>query len=283
MTVNMNVLREWVGKTQEAEDIVTPRLVAAFRATFAPHLAPTAEKEAPLALHWCLAPQAASSTELGIDGHPTKGGFLPPIPLPRRMWAGGEVEFLSPLSTGDTIVRRSTIGGIRMKDGRTGELCFVEVHHEYLRGHVVCIRERQDIGFRHAASAAQKQSPAAPSARADRFNADTSWTVDASAVRLFRYSALTFNGHRIHYDLPYAKNAEGYDGLVVHGPLQASLLLNLAATMAKRPPKRFRYRGIAPLLAGQNFEVCGRHEHSRELTLWAAGSSASITMQATAE
>ncbi|MGY2049336.1 FAS1-like dehydratase domain-containing protein [Methylobacterium sp. JK268] len=256
--LDLDHLRGWIGRSRIVEDVVTPRLAAEYRATFAPHLAPVGEGEAPLALHWCLAPETPAAETLGPDGHAAKGGFLPPVPLPRRMWAGGEIEILQPLRLGDRVARRETVADVAAKEGRTGTLCFVTVRHAYETARGLAIRERQDIVYREAArpgapAAAPPPAPESPPAEA-------AWTVPATPVLLFRYSAMTFNGHRFHYDHPYATQVEGYPGLVVHGPLQASLLLNLAAVLLGRVPERFRYRGVSPLIAGGTFRVAGRRE-----------------------
>ena len=260
--------RSWIGRSEETEDIVTPRLIAGFDATLAPHLAPVAAPQAPLAIHWCLAPPATPIAALGADGHAAKGGFLPPVPLPRRMWAGGEVVTHASLHAGDRVVRRSTISDVTAKDGRSGALCFVAVYHDYLTDRGLAIRERHDIVYRDAAgSGAKPAAPVAPAA-ASAPAADLVWSVDASPVLLFRYSALTFNGHRIHYDHPYVTGVEGYAGLVVHGPLQATLLFNLAAVLGDRAPARFTYRGLAPMTAGQCFEVCGARKTDGSVECW---------------
>ncbi|GJD50617.1 Mesaconyl-C(4)-CoA hydratase [Methylobacterium crusticola] len=253
--IDVEHLRGWIGRTRTVEDTVTPRLVAEYRATFAPHLAAVPEGEAPLALHWCLAPETPGADTLGPDGHAAKGGFLPPVPLPRRMWAGGEVEILQPLRVGDRVLRHETVADVSVKEGRTGALCFVAVRHAYETGRGVAIRERQDIVYREASRAG---APAGAVTPVPAEAPDAAWEVAADPVLLFRYSAMTFNGHRFHYDRPYATGVEGYAGLVVHGPLQASLLLNLAAGLLGRAPARFRYRGVAPMVDGGTFAVAGR-------------------------
>ena len=258
--VDIADLKGWVGRTTEAEDLVTERLVKSFRAAFEPHLAPVEADEAPLGLHWCLAPPIALMAETGPDGHPVKGGHLPPVPLPRRMWAGGEIERSAPLRIGDSVVRKSTIADVVAKEGRSGSLCFVIVRHQLVTERGVALRERQDIVYREAATTRAKPRPVASSGAESRRlqGRHIVWSVDATPLLLFRYSALTFNGHRIHYDLPYTTETEGYPGLVVHGPLQATLLVNLAATIGNGAPLRVRYRGLAPLIAGQTFAVHGR-------------------------
>ncbi|MCJ2015659.1 MaoC family dehydratase N-terminal domain-containing protein [Methylobacterium sp. J-076] len=247
---------DWIGRTREGRDLVTPRLMAEFQATFAPHLAPVPEGEAWPAFHWCLAPDTPGADSLGPDGHAAKGGFLPPVPLPRRMWAGGEVETLSPLRVGDPVTRVETLRDVAHKSGRSGRLSFVTVAHEVIGPRGLAIRERQDIVYREAAGA---QSGAAPAPeRADPAAYEAVWRLPATPTLLFRYSAMTFNGHRFHYDQPYATQVEGYADLVVHGPIQATLLMNLATIALGRVPAIFRHRGVSPMTANQTFSVCGR-------------------------
>ncbi len=239
----------WIGRTESAPaETLTPRLLDRFRATLAPHLAQTGA--APAGIHWCLSPPAVEASGLGHDGHPVRGGFLPPVPLPRRMWAGGEIEFLDPLREGDEAVRTSRIGDIRTKAGRSGPLCFVTVHHEIATRRGLALRERHDIVYR-AAAAAPAPDPA-PDARGD---ADAEWSVAVDPILLFRYSALTFNGHRIHYDEAYAREAEFYPGLVIHGPLQATLMLNLAIEAGGGMPRRFAFRGVSPACGAQTLRA----------------------------
>ncbi|MGF3024414.1 FAS1-like dehydratase domain-containing protein [Methylobacterium aquaticum] len=275
--IDIDHLRGWIGRTRDVEDSVTPRLVAEYRATLAPHLAPVAEGEAPLALHWCLAPETPAADALGPDGHAAKGGFLPPVPLPRRMWAGGEVETLAPLRIGDRVVRRETVADVAVKVGRTGTLCFVTVRHDYLTERGPAIRDRQDIVYREASRPGEPAPPPKPAPAEEVPN----WSVEANSVLLFRYSAMTFNGHRFHYDHPYATQVEGYPGLVVHGPMQASLLLNLAAARLGRVPARFRYRGVSPMIAGSRFAVAGLCEDGTFRGWTAAGGA--VCMEAEAE
>lgn len=270
-------LRTWIGREARAVDLVTPRLAEEFRATFAPHLAEGRDGEAPLAIHWCLAPAIAPAAGIGPDGHPERGGFLPPVPLPRRMWAGGEVEIHDGLRIGDAVTRRSTIEDVSAKEGRSGALCFVAVRHEYLTERGLAIRERHDIVYREAETG---QPPPRP--REEPRPADLTWSVDATPVLLFRYSALTFNGHRIHYDLPYATGEEGYAGLVVHGPVQATLLLNAAAALDGRPPRRFRYRGLSPLIAGGSFTVSAARGPEGGLACWTGSADGRTCMEAEA-
>lgn len=246
--IDIGHLKSWVGAKEEASEIVTPQLVQRYIATFDGALAAVAG--APLGLHWCLAPAAAPTGALGEDGHPRKEGsrLLPPVPLPRRMWAGGEVNFLDePIRTGDTVTRRSRVADVAHKQGKSGDLVFVTVQHEILTDRGLAINERQDIVYREAAVGPTPRAPA-PAPRP----ADVSEEREAGPTLLFRYSALTFNAHRIHYDRDYATGVEHYDGLVVHGPLQAACLMNFAARLSPgRRLHKVEYRGVAPLTEGR--------------------------------
>jgi 3-methylfumaryl-CoA hydratase len=275
-------LRGWIGRRSEAEDVVTQGLVEGFRATFAPHLAPRGEGEAPLGIHWCLAPPMAPMAELGPDGHPAKGSLLPPVPLPRRMWAGGEIEGSAALRIGDRVLRRSTISDVVAKEGRSGPLCFVVLRHEYSTERGPAFRERHDIVYREMPAQNPTSAPTpAPTEPQEVSLDERSWRVEATPVLLFRYSALTFNGHRIHYDHPYVTEVEGYPGLVVHGPLQATLLLNLAAAIGAPSPFRFRYRGLSALIAGQPFDVRGRAAGGK-IECWTRDAAGRTCMEAEA-
>jgi 3-methylfumaryl-CoA hydratase len=235
-------LNAWLGRQETAEDVVTPRLVSELPATLGPHLADQGLAVAPLMIHWCLCPTVRPSAELGEDGHPVKGGFLPPVPLPRRMWAAGELTFHDDLLLGDEIQRISTIKSITPKAGRTGNLCFVDIGHNISTKRGLAIEETQTIVYREASTATLAVPK--PNTMA---TADGDVAVDFSAVDLFRYSAMTFNGHRIHYDAPYATAVEGYAGLVVHGPLQATLLAHAALARQKRIAS-FGFRGLSALI-----------------------------------
>lgn len=272
----------WIGRRTEADDIVTDRLVSSFRAIFEPHLAPVVDGDAPLGLHWCLSPATAPMSELGPDGHPARHRDLPPVPQPRRMWAGGSVETFDALRLGDRVTRASTIADIARKQGRSGELWFVCVDHEYATPRGLAVRERTDLVFREATkplsaanprSARDEPGPSRPFGR--------SWVVETQSTLLFRYSAITFNGHRIHYDLPYATEVEGYRGLVVHGPIQATLLLNLAAIERGDAPRRFDFRGLSPAIAGDALSVCAGTDGEAG-TYWTQGPSGQVHMEAKA-
>lgn len=283
MTVDIDHLRTWIGRSEVSEDIVTPRLVAEYRATFEACLAPVGADDAPLALHWCLTPPIAPMSALGPDGHPSRGGFLPPVPLPNRMWAGGTIETQGTLKVGDRVEKRSVIEDVTLKDGRSGPLCFVAVRHIYDGGRGPAIIERHDIVYRDPARASPAPAGAAVAARPQPREAHLAWTVAATPVLLFRYSAMTFNGHRIHYDFPYVTGTEGYRGLVVHGPIQATLLFNIVAALGARPPARFRYRGLSPLIAGTAFRVAGAKAADGTLSAWTEDADGRICMEAEAQ
>jgi 3-methylfumaryl-CoA hydratase len=274
----MMALQSSVGRTEIARDIATQRLIAGLLATFESQMNfPSSGAHAPLTLHWCLAPPIAAMSDIGPDGHPVRGGFLPPIPLPRRMWAGGELEILDRIVAGDAIERSSRIAAIDLKQGRSGALCFVGVDHLIATPRGVAVRERQNLVYRPA-----ETNPVATPPRTPARAAEHSLKLHADPVLLFRYSALTFNGHRIHYDRPYAMGEERYPGLVVHGPLQAALLVEFAAELAKgRPPRRFSFRGIRPLFDGADFFLkarCGEED----LALWVENDRGDVTMEAKA-
>jgi 3-methylfumaryl-CoA hydratase len=243
--------RSWIGRPVTREDVVTRRLVDEFRATLSPHLfTPEQADIGPPGFHWCIALPAKDISELGPDGAEAKGTFLPPVPLPRRMWAGGQVETLRPLRVGQHVTRTSTITDVKQREGRTGSLCFISVTHDISTQGELAIRERHDILYRETPRV-DDAKPIAKSFPETRIK----WHINASSLLLFRFSAVTFNGHRIHYDLPYARDVEGYAGLLVHGPMQATLALNQISSLAGRVPKLFNYRCTAPLLSGQEFIV----------------------------
>jgi 3-methylfumaryl-CoA hydratase len=269
-TVDIAHLRSWIGRRETVADIVTPRLLREYAAMLDREDSGTA----PLALHWCLAPPAAKATTLGPDGHPARGGFLPPVPLPRRMWAGGRLTLHDRLRSGDAVTRASHIADVTVKEGRTGVLCFVTVEHAITGPRGLAIAERQDIVYRPAEAAPAPPPPAPEPAQ---------WRRDMTSgpVLLFRYAALTFNGHRIHYDRPYATEAEHYPGLVVHGPLQATWLLEFAAEIVGRPPKDFSFRGLRPLFDFQPLSLCAGTTETG-LKLWVEANGAA-TMEATAQ
>lgn len=244
MTGDAGEYAAWVGKTQEKTAVVRPELDVALRGVL--DLSEGAGDGLLDGLHWLLFDEFVPASEIGSDGHPKRGGFLPPIELPRRMWAGSRIEFQKPLPAGGEVTRRSTIASITPKEGKAGPLVFVTVDHEVVAGDEVLIREQQDIVY-------MRISPAAPRAEAVDFESESEWstTVRPDQVTLFRYSALTHNSHRIHYDADYARDIELYPALVVHGPLTATLLMWSASQAAGGQPLRtFSVRGQSPLYVG---------------------------------
>lgn len=280
MTGNLDIdhLRQWIGRSEAATDIVTAQLVKGLRATLFQEVGdPRAGDAAPFTVHWCLAQPVFPMSMLGLDGHPTRGGFLPPVPLPRRMWAGGEIEFLQPLRVGDESTRTSRIADVQVKSGSTGTLCFVSVEHSISSPRGVAIRERQDIVYREMTSSAPATAKAPPPKAQHRE------THVSDPVLLFRYSALTFNGHRIHYDRDYVTEVEGYPGLIFHGPLQAALIIEMAAKLRSgKAPKTFTYRGLQPLFEGTEFSI-NANETDAGMELWTANAEGQPTMKGTAE
>lgn len=228
--------------------------------------------------HWLFFLDRHRASELGPDGHARRGGLLPPVPLPRRMWAGSRFEFHHPLRIGDQITRGTRVIDIKEKSGRSGPLVFVVVRHEISNADGLAVVEEHDIVYRDQP---REKSPAAPPQPTP---ADAAWerTIQADDVLLFRYSALTFNAHRIHFDRRYATEVEGYPGLVVHGPLIATLLLDLlrrhdpAADVA-----RFSFRAVSPLFDTAPFVVCGKPE-SKTVQLWAKDAAGNLAMTAEA-
>jgi 3-methylfumaryl-CoA hydratase len=276
--LDLDHLRQWIGRTQEASDIVTAQLVKGLRATLFQEVgAPKQGDAAPFTVHWCLAQPVAPMSELGDDGHPKRGGFLPPVPLPRRMWAGGELEFIDTLRIGDEAKRTSRISDISVKSGSSGALCFVAVEHLITTARGTAIRERQDIVYRDVTGGASA-APKAPSPPVAKHRE----THVSDAVLLFRYSALTFNGHRIHYDRDYVTKVEGYPGLIFHGPLQAALIVEFAAKLAGgKPPNKFSYRGLQPLFEGSAFSV-NANDNAGGMELWTANADGQPAMKGTA-
>jgi 3-methylfumaryl-CoA hydratase len=274
---DLDHLRQWIGRTNEAS-IVTAQLVRGLRATLFMEIgAPKPGDAAPFTAHWCLAQPVYPMSELGPDGHPTRGGFLPPVPLPRRMWAGGELEFFEPLRVGDEMTRTSRISDVTMKTGSTGVLCFVSVEHSITTPRGTALRERQDIVYRDMSNAPAPAKPAPPPPVAKHRESHM-----ADPVLLFRYSALTFNGHRIHYDRDYVTKVEGYPGLIFHGPLQAAFIVELAAKLhGGAAPKKFVYRGVQPLFEGSEFSV-NANDAGAGMELWTANSAGQPTMKGTA-
>ncbi len=274
----------WLGRVREREESLAPWPALAFAATLDRDSGPgLVGAPLPVGWHWLYFHDAVPASRLGPDGHESRGDFLPDVPLPRRMWAGGRLRFHGELLIGDLARRTSTIETIVPKKGRSGPLVFVTVRHEIAGPNGLVVEEEQDIVYRVGAAGPAK-SRAAGSRRWTR--PEGAETVDefvADEVTLFRFSALTFNGHRIHYDHPYATGAEGYPGLVVHGPLLALLLMGVATGLRDRPVRSFEYRALAPVYHGEAIELVASASGSapdEERQLWAAHSERGPAMEA---
>jgi 3-methylfumaryl-CoA hydratase len=248
--MDLDHLKSWIGRTEARSDLLTPSLAEAFDATLDEE--PRAYESgdgAPLGIHWCLGNPAVRASGLGRDGHPKREGFMPPVPLPRRMWAAGALTFHAPLIVGRNVTRQTTIASLDLKKGRTGPLWFLELDHLYMQEGLTCVTERQTLVYRED----PKPGEGAPERVAqDAEGEPLALTITPDPVLLFRYSALTFNGHRIHYDQDYARKVEGYPDLVVHGPLIATLLLRVAAEAGQgRRIEHFSFRGLSPSFVGR--------------------------------
>lgn len=270
-------LKSWVGKTQSVEDVITLRLANSLAAILDEPTNLVDGDIAPAGIHWCLAPDIAQMSKIGSDGHPARGGFLPPVPLPRRMWAAGQLHFRGNFHVGDKIKRTSTVQNVEIKEGRSGTLCFVTVAHEYHGNDGLLLSERQDIVYREITPTAEQEPPQ------DVPRGDVSIEYQATPVLLARYSAVTFNGHRIHYDRDYARDEELYLGLVVHGPLQANWLLKLAKQeFTGSMPEHFSFKGRSPLFDNQVATANALKRGNGELHLWVAAQNGLMTLEASA-
>ena len=276
-------LTQWIGRTEAVDDTVTPTPVAALSATLDwPSARPVAGTPLPYLWHWLFFLPLAQQSEIGPDGHPRRGGFLPPVPLPRRMWAGSDFAFHQPLLVGDRLTRTSTIVDVSEKSGRTGHLIFVKVRHEIRRNGAadVALTEHHNIVYRDAPG--PNDVPPAPVAAPGEF----SWErrIKADEVLLFRYSALTFNGHRIHYDRKYVTEVEGYPGLIVHGPLIATLLMDLLRRqLPEARVAKFEFKAVRPTFDINPFSVHGQPTaDGKSVRLWGRDHEGWLTMDATA-
>jgi len=276
MDLDIDHLRGWIGRTDSATEILAPALVRQFNATFDRSSGEAPGDLAPLLIHFCLAQPAVPTCSLGPDGHAARGGFLPPVPLPRRMWAGGEFTFHGDIRVGDEVTRLSRVQDVVLKQGRTGPLCFVTVLHEVSANGTPVLTERQDIVYREAMGriAAKSEPEPAPEGIHSR-------QITATAPYLFRYSAMTFNGHRIHYDKDYVRDVENYPGLIVHGPLQATLLCQFAADLWGKNPTQFRFRSPATIFDTADFTINALPE-GETMKLWTAQLGGPAAMEATA-
>ena len=279
MAEGLDHWRTWIGRSITTDDVIDLTRVRAMQALLDRDEGLAAGDGLPPLWHWLYFWNVAPQGGLGPDGHGRLGGFLPPIDLPRRMWAGSRVRFAQPLPIGAPASRRSTVTAVSEKPGTSGRLAFVTVRHEISAGEGTCIDEEHDIVYREAAKpgAVAKPGRAAP--------AEAPWRreIVPDPVLLFRYSALTFNGHRIHYDRTYVTGVEGYPGLIVHGPLLATLMVDLARR--RRPDARvagFRFRALSPIFDTAPFTLAGRPA-ADGAALWVADADSKLAMDGEVE
>lgn len=269
----------WIGREERQSEQMLPSAVAGMAAALDWDVAPKTGDTLPPGWQWMFFNPVVRRSGLGVDGHPQRGGFLPPIELPRRMWAGSRIQYPADLKIGAAADRRSRIQKVENKIGKRGSLWFVTVEHTISSEGRVCAIEEQDIVYREATP------PGAPAPKAEPHEAQAEWgrEVEPDTTLLFRYSALTFNGHRIHYDQTYARDEEGYRDLVVHGPLTATLLQQLAVEQGGgKALARFEFRGVSPLFVDRAFRIEGRRADDGTLALWARGPDGELAMSASA-
>ena len=276
LTDDITVLKKWIGRSEVSTQVLNPRS--------ADHMCMLLDRDCqfnqgdklPLLWHWLYFIEASRHSELGYDGHPKLGSFLPPVSLPRRMWASGDLQFSKALKIGDEVIRNSIIEDIQIKQGKSGKLCFVKVKHTYHANQKECFSEIHNIVYRDKSSLERTSTQSIDLPR------DFEWTTDITPdpVMLFRYSALTFNGHRIHYDRDFCTKTEGYPGLVFHGPLTATLLLDQA--ISRYPGiriKGYRFKAISPIFDIDQINLFGKKTDS-SIELWAATNNQRLAMQA---
>lgn len=274
----MSDLTPWIGRTETRTDSLSAAHCARIAALFDRKDVPKSGDPLPPLWHWCFFTPETAQAEMGVDGHPKLGSFMPPIAHPRRMWAGGRLKFLQPLRVCEDVTRETEILSIAEKSGRQGTLVFVTLRHRLSGAAGLAIEEEQDIVYR-SPTRTQRPGPA------ERAPAEWRDVIRPDPVLLFRYSSLTYNAHRIHYDLAYATGEEDYPALVVHGPLTATLLMQSALSHSGGRPESFAFRGLAPLFADEPFSLCGTTSEDT-LSLWAEGPggyaamTASLTLRA---
>jgi 3-methylfumaryl-CoA hydratase len=274
-------LRSWEGRTETVRDEMSAAPLRGLTALLDRDDAlPVPGTALPPLWHWLYFLPQARQSQIGVDGHPLRGGFMPPVPLPRRMWAGGQFQWNldNPLRVGDAAQKQSRIASVKHKSGRTGDLLFVEVEHTFHNAQGLCLTETHDIVYRAAAV------PGATEVAPTRAEIDAPWQREfmPDPVALFRYSALTFNGHRIHYDRSYVTQEEGYPGLVVHGPLIATLLVDLVRRqLPQAHVASLQFRAVRPTFDTHPLRLNGRPSaDGQTIDLWACDHEGWLTMQA---
>ena len=278
--VDIDHLRKWIGKIDNVTDYVTPIVEQRYRATLNMDIGnPKDGDPVTSGLHWMLGWNLVKNDELGVDSHPALGEFLPPVPLPRRMWAGSEIKVLKPIRVGDKVIKQSTVADIQVKEGRTGLLCFVTAEYNFLVNDEVTINEKHNIVYRDIS----KSGGGSGYSKDIPEKADLSEKIFMHPTILFRYSALGFVGHRIHYDHPYTVNEENYPGLIVHGPLQATYLLRAAEKLMGKQVKSFTHKVMAPVFANSEYMVGVDKMDDGSVSCWGATKEFGVTMRAEAK
>ena len=278
--VDIDHLRKWIGKIDNVTDYVTPIVEQRYRATLNMDIGnPKDGDPVTSGLHWMLGWNLVKNDELGVDSHPALGEFLPPVPLPRRMWAGSEIKVLKPIRVGDKVIKQSTVADIQVKEGRTGLLCFVTAEYNFLVNDEVTINEKHNIVYRDIS----KSGGGSGYSKDIPEKADLSEKIFMHPTILFRYSAIGFVGHRIHYDHPYTVNEENYPGLIVHGPLQATYLLRAAEKLMGKPVKLFTHKVMAPVFADSEYMVGVDKMDDGSVSCWGATKEFGVTMRAEAK
>ncbi len=276
----LDLLRQWIGRSETRTDLIHAGPAHALAATLGDDRLLQDGDALPPLWHWIYFWTPAPAAAIGPDGHAARGGFLPPVALPRRMWAGGRLQFHAPLPVGSRAERRSRVTDVKARQGASGTLLFVTVEHAISCNGTACLTEEHDIVYRDLPRA--DAEPPAPKPAPG--NPQWARRVDPDPVLLFRYSALTFNGHRIHYDRSYVTGVEGYPGLVVHGPLVATLLMQLAQqALPGRTMRAFSFRALGPLFDVESFSLHGRlSDDGASVLLWAANARGELALQAEA-
>lgn len=281
MPTDLDKLTEWIGRTETDVDYVTVPAVHRLSATLdREDPKPKFGDPLPTGWHSILFPRVVRQSQVGADGHPERGDFLPPVPLPRRMFAGKRITFHVPLKVGDEVRRESTIQSVTPKQGRTGQMVFVTVKTDIKSPRGLAITEEQDIVYRG------EPDPKAPLPAPQGAPGQVVWSrsITPDPVLLFRYSALTFNGHRIHYDHPYVTKVEGYPNLVMNGGLTTLLAFELARTHASTPLRYMASRNVRPLFVNREIRICGEPStDNKTAKLWALDDQGALALSAEAE
>ena len=278
--INIEELKSWVGNDEIVFDEVSRNLEMRFRATL--DIDPGDPQKGDIAssgIHWAMAPAVVKSSLLGKDSHPEKGGFLPPVALPRRMWAGCQTKFFDTLKIGDQVKKRSSVVDVNLKNGKSGLLCFVKAKYEFFVNEKLVIEEFHDIVYRDFDN---KKVTKLVKNVLPFSNPDYEEVIFTHPTMLFRYSAITFNGHRIHYDFPYSTQVEGYHDLVFHGPLQATLMLRASEKFKNSRAKNFSHKGVAPVYANENLRISIEQTQNGNVNCFTSTSKAGMTMNAEA-